>query len=52
MRIILLLLSLAGMVIFSQGLRIIDTVGMLASGVVAGASLAAMAAARKTPRRT
>lgn len=44
---ILLMVALAGIVRFSQGFRLIDTVGLLVSGVVAGASLAAMAAARK-----
>lgn len=44
---ILLAAALGGMVGFSQGLRLVDTVGMLASGAVAGASLAAYAAARR-----
>lgn len=48
---ILLIVSVAGIVRFSQGLRVIDTVGMLACGVVAGASLAALAARRTGPRR-
>ncbi|MBI2828555.1 MAG: hypothetical protein HYX77_04705 [Acidobacteria bacterium] len=44
---ILLVVALAGIAKCSQGLRVVDTVGLLASGVVAGASLAAMAAARR-----
>jgi hypothetical protein len=51
LRYFLLVASLAGIAVFSQGLRIIDTVGMLTSGVIAGASLAAIAAARKKPQR-
>jgi hypothetical protein len=46
---VILIVALVGMVRFSQGLRVVDTVGMLASGVVAGASLAALAAARRRP---
>jgi hypothetical protein len=42
-----LVIAVAGMVVFSQGLRLIDTVGMLACGVAAGASLAAIAASRR-----
>jgi hypothetical protein len=45
--IILLIASLAGVVVFSRGLRIVDTVGMLVCGVIAGGSLAALAAARR-----
>lgn len=45
--IVLLIAALGGMATCSQGLRVIDTVGMLASGVLAGASLAALAAARR-----
>jgi hypothetical protein len=45
--VILLIVALAGIVNFSQGLRVVDTVGLLASGIVAGASLAALAAARR-----
>lgn len=44
---VLLVLSLAGAFLFSRGLRVVDTVGMLACGVVAGGSLAAFARARK-----
>lgn len=44
---ILLAIALAGFAGFSQGFRIVDTVGLLASGVVAGAALAALAAARR-----
>jgi hypothetical protein len=47
---ILLAVSLAGMFRFSQGLRIIDTIGLLACGVVAGGSLAALAASRRRAR--
>jgi hypothetical protein len=45
--IILLIAALAGVVVFSRGLRIVDTVGMLACGVIAGGSLAAIAAGRR-----
>jgi len=45
--VILLIVALAGIVKFSQGLRVVDTVGLLASGVVAGAALAALAAGRR-----
>jgi hypothetical protein len=38
------------MVEFSQGFRVVDTVGLLASGLAAGASLAALAAARRSGR--
>lgn len=44
---VLLIVALAGIVTFSRGLRSIDTIGLLASGAVAGASLAAIAAARR-----
>ena len=44
---ILLVAAVAGIAAFSGGLRIIDTVGMLACGVIAGGSLAAIAAARR-----
>lgn len=47
---ILLIVALAGIVTFSQGFRVIDTVGLLISGTVAGASLAALAAARRKRR--
>ena len=43
----ILALALAGMAIFSRGLRVVDTIGLLVSGAVAGASLAALAAARR-----
>jgi len=43
---VLLIAALAGIAVFSRGLRIVDTVGMLACGVIAGGSLAALAAAR------
>jgi hypothetical protein len=44
--VILLLLALAGIVTFSQGFRLIDTVGLLVCGVVVGAALAALARRR------
>jgi len=43
----LLLVALAGIIGFSQGFRLIDTVGLLVCGVVAGAALASLAARRK-----
>jgi hypothetical protein len=45
--ILLLIGSLAGIVLFSRDLRLIDTVGMLACGLIAGGSLAAIAARRR-----
>jgi hypothetical protein len=45
--ILLLIGSLAGIVFFSRGLRIVDTIGMLACGIIAGGSLAAIAANRR-----
>jgi ABC-type uncharacterized transport system permease subunit len=42
-----LIVSLAGIVTFSQGLRVIDTVAMLICGAAAGMSLAAIAAPRR-----
>jgi hypothetical protein len=45
--ILLLIASLAGIFFFSRGLGVVDTVGMLACGVIAGGSLAAIAAARR-----
>jgi hypothetical protein len=44
---ILLIVSLAGIVRLSQGFRLVDTVGMLACGALAGASMAAIAARRR-----
>jgi hypothetical protein len=44
---ILLIAALAGIFFFSSGLRLVDTVGMLACGVIAGGSLAAIAAGRR-----
>jgi len=43
----LLLVALAGIIGFSQGFRLIDTVGLLVCGVVAGAALASLAARGK-----
>lgn len=48
--IVLLGASLAGVVVFLQGLRVIDTVGVLVCGAVAGGALAAMAAAQQGGR--
>jgi hypothetical protein len=45
-----LIAAVAGIVMFSRGLRLIDTVGLLVCGAIAGASLAAMAAARRRKR--
>jgi hypothetical protein len=47
---LVLTIAVAGIAAFSQGLRLIDTVGMLICGVVAGASLAAIAASRRKRR--
>jgi ABC-type uncharacterized transport system permease subunit len=40
--------SVAGMVLFLQGLRVIDTVGVLVCGAIAGGALAAIAATRRS----
>jgi len=39
--------ALAGIVLFAQGLRVVDTIGLLVCGAVAGAAIAATAAARR-----
>jgi hypothetical protein len=44
---VLLIAALAGILLFSRGLRLVDTVGMLTCGVIAGGSLAAIAAGRR-----
>ena len=44
---LVLIAAVAGIVTFSQGFRLVDTVGMLICGVAAGASLAALAATRR-----
>jgi hypothetical protein len=50
--IVLLLLALGGVAAFGRGLRLVDTIGLLACGIVAGIALAELAAARrKGPRR-
>lgn len=43
--------ALGGIVRFSPGLRLVDTIGLLGSGVLAGVALAQLAAARKGPPR-
>ncbi|MBI4888821.1 MAG: hypothetical protein HY824_17110 [Acidobacteria bacterium] len=48
--VLVLIVALAGVATFAQGFRVGDTVGLLASGVIAGASLAAIAAARRKGR--
>ncbi len=47
---ILLASALTGIVIFARGLDLAGTVGLLISGAVAGASLAALAASRGKKR--
>jgi len=47
---VILIVALAGIAWFAQGFSVADTVGLLASGVVAGASLASLAAARRRGR--
>ena len=44
---LLLIAALVGAILFSRGLRLVDTIGMLTCGVVAGGSLAALAAGRR-----
>jgi hypothetical protein len=48
---IVLVLALAGIFSFSRGLRLVDTIGLLASGVLAGVALAEIAAGRQGQRR-
>jgi len=43
-------LAIAGMVWFSRGFGLVDTVALLACGFTAGASLAGLAAARQKAR--
>lgn len=43
---ILAIVSLAGVFVFSRGLRTIDTIGMFTCGVLAGGALAALARRR------
>ena len=49
--VVFLVLALAGIALFSRGLRFVDTFGLLVSGVLAGVALAEIAAGRKGPRR-
>ena len=49
---VFLILALGGIAQFSRGLRLVDTIGLLASGVLAGVALAQIAAVRKGSRRT
>jgi hypothetical protein len=49
---VLLVLALAGIFWFSRSFRLVDTIGLLASGGLTGVALAELAAARKGPRRT
>ena len=44
--VVILSAALAGIVLFAQGLRVVDTIGLLVCGAAAGASIAAIAAAR------
>jgi len=48
---ILLAASAAGMLWFANRLTVVDTVALLACGVVAGCSLAALAASRRRGTR-
>ena len=45
--VIVLAAALAGIAIFSQGLRLTDTIGLLVSGAAAGCALATLAARRR-----
>jgi hypothetical protein len=45
--VLILSAALVGMILFAQGFRVIDSIGMLVCGVAAGASIAAIAAARR-----
>ena len=44
--VVILSAALTGIILFAQGLRVVDTIGLLVCGVAAGASIAAIAAAR------
>ena len=48
---VFLMIALGGIANFSRGLRLVDTIGLLASGALAGVALAQIAAARKGPPR-
>lgn len=47
---VFLVFALVGIFAFSRGLRLVDTIGLLASGVVAGVALAELAATRNVRR--
>jgi hypothetical protein len=44
---VVLAAALVGIAVFSQGLRLIDTIGLLVSGAAAGGALASIAASRR-----
>jgi hypothetical protein len=48
--VIVLILAAVGMAWFSRGLSLVDTLALLACGLMAGGSLAALAAARQKTR--
>jgi hypothetical protein len=45
--IIFLIIALGGLARFSRGLRLVDTVGLFASGALAGSALAQIAVVRR-----
>jgi hypothetical protein len=47
---IFLLVSLVGMLWFSRGFRVLDSLALLVCGLIAGGALAALAAARRKSR--
>ncbi len=47
---VFLVLALGGIARFSSGLRLVDTIGLLGSGVLAGVALAQIAAGRNRLR--
>ena len=49
---VVLVLALGGIAWFSSGFRLVDTIGLLSSGVIAGFALAEVAAGRTGPPRT
>lgn len=49
--VLVLIASAAGMLWFSQRLGVVDTIALLACGVVAGGALAALAAGRTKGKR-
>ena len=45
--IVVLIIALGGVARFAQGLRLVDTIGLLTSGALAGSAMAQLAAVRR-----